>query len=541
MSKPFRVIIADDMSARAAEVLAESKAVAVDVRAGISAEELASVIGDYQAIIVRSRTKVTQELIEAARQLKLIGRAGIGVDNIDVAAASRRGIVVENAPSGNSVTTAEHALCLLASLARHIPQADASMKAGKWEKKKFQGTELMGKNLGVLGLGNIGRILAHRAQGLMMKVIAYDPFIGQEAAERLGVELVTLDELFSRADVISCHTPLTSETKGLIGDEAFAKMKPGVFIVNASRGGVIDERALLRALDGGKVAGAALDVFEQEPPPEGYELVSHPKVVCTPHLGASTEEAQEKVAVEIAEQVVAYAERGEIRNALNVQSVSGEVKTKLSPWFELATHLGSLVGQLSAGDFQGDGFIDELSVQVTGEAAEKGATACTSAALVGLLENFMDGPINEINAPFAAKERGLKVDEVKSQSSERDLASAIALTARSGNTKRYVKGTLYHIGGRIEPRIVQIDDFLVEAPPSGHILAVLNQDRPGVIGAVGQLLGQRGINVNSLHVGLDERSGVALALWNLDAQLGPDMIKAVRDLGQVEKAQLIDL
>jgi D-3-phosphoglycerate dehydrogenase / 2-oxoglutarate reductase len=541
VSQPFRVIIADDMSPRAAEVLAASKDVAVDVRAGISAEELASVIGDYHAIVVRSRTKVTAALIEAAAKLRLIGRAGIGVDNIDVAAASRRGVVVENAPSGNSVTTAEHALCLLAALARHIPQADASMKAGKWEKKKFQGTELMGKTLGVLGLGNIGRILAHRAQGLMMNVIAYDPFIGQEAAEQLGVELVSLDELYSRADALSCHTPLTSETRGLLGDEAFAKMKPGVLIVNASRGGVVDEAALLRALDGGKVGGAALDVFEEEPPRSDSGLVKHPNVVCTPHLGASTEEAQEKVAVEIAEQVVAFAERGEIRNALNVQSVSGEVKTRLSPWLELATHLGSLVGQLSRGDFQADGFIDEIAVQVTGEAAEKGATACTSAALVGLLGIFMDGPINEINASFAAKERGLKVDEVKSQSGERDLTSAIALTARSGNTTRYVKGTLYHIGDRIEPRVVQIDNFLVEATPSGHILAVLNQDRPGVIGAVGSLLGERGINVNSLHVGLDEGSGVALALWNLDAQLGPDLIQAVRDLAQVEKAQLIDL
>ena len=540
MTKPFRVLIADDMSAKSAEILAESRSVAVDVRGGISAEELKSVIGEYDGLVVRSRTKVTADLLSAAKRLQVIGRAGIGVDNIDVEAASRQGVIVENAPSGNSVTTAEHALCLLASLARHIPQADASMKAGKWEKKKFQGTELMGKTLGVLGLGNIGRIFASRARGLSMNVIAYDPFIGTEAAERLGVELVSLDELYSRADMMSCHTPLTAETKGMVGDEAFAKMKPGVFLVNASRGGVVDERALLRALDGGKVAGAALDVFEQEPPPEGYELTVHPKVVCTPHLGASTEEAQEKVAAEIAEQMVAYAERGEVRNAVNVHSVSGEVKSKLSPWLELSEKLGSLVGQLARGDFRAGGFIDELSVQVTGEAAEMGATACTNAALVGLLQNFMDGPVNEVNAPFVAKERGLKVDEVRSHS-ERDLTSAIALTARCGDTTRYVKGTLYHIGDRIESRVVQIDGFLVEAPPAGHILAVLNQDRPGVIGAVGSLLGEKGININSLHVGLDETSGVALALWNMDAQLGADMVQAVRGLSQVEKAQLIDL
>jgi D-3-phosphoglycerate dehydrogenase len=317
-------------------------------------------------------------------------------------------------------------------------------------------------------------------------------------------------------------------------------MKPGVLLVNASRGGVVDEEALMSALEEGKVGGAALDVFSQEPPEENYALLQHPKVIATPHVGASTEEAQEKVAVEVAEQVVAYAERGEVRNAINVQAVSSEVQSKLSPWLDLCTQLGALVGQLARADSTDGGFIDELAVQVIGEAAEGGATACTSASLVGLLDIFMDGPVNEVNAPYVAKERGLKVSEVKSHS-DRDLASAIAVTAKAGDKTHYVKGTLYHIGDRVEPRVVQIDGFLVEAPPSGRILAVLNQDRPGVIGAVGSLLGEKGINVNSLHVGLDKKTGVAMALWNVDAEVNADMLGAVRKLPQVEKAQVLEL
>src|SRR5690606_9405280 len=323
------------MSNQAAEILGASSAVEVDVRFGLAAGDLKAVIGDYDGLLVRSRTKVTAEVIEAARRLKIIGRAGIGVDNIDVAAASRRGIIVENAPSGNAVTTAEHALCLLMSLARHIPQATASMKSGKWEKSKFSGTEIMGKTLGVIGLGNIGRIVADRARGLKMKVVGYDPFIGRDAAARLGVELLELDELLSRSDFITIHTPMTAETRGLIGAEALAKMKKGALLVNAARGGIVDESALLASLESGHLGGAALDVFVEEPAPAGSPLVAHPRLICTPHLGASTEEAQEKVAIEVAEQIVAFAERGEVKNAVNAATLPPEVLEQLNPWLEL--------------------------------------------------------------------------------------------------------------------------------------------------------------------------------------------------------------
>jgi D-3-phosphoglycerate dehydrogenase len=535
---PFRVLIADKMSPKAAEVLSASSSVEVVNRAGITPEELAAEIGEYHGLLVRSRTKVTSDIIGVATNLKIIGRAGIGVDNIDLKAASRRGIVVENAPSGNSVTTAEHALALLMSVARNTPQATASMKSGKWEKSKLGGVELFGKTLGLVGLGNIGRIVADRAAGLKMKVVAYDPFIGADAAERIGVELVSLDDLFGRADFISCHTPLTAETKGIIGADAFAKMKPSVRIVNASRGGVVDEDALLTALDAGQVAGAALDVYVKEPVPADHPLVAHPKIICTPHLGASTGEAQEKVAAEVAGQLVDYAERGEVRNAVNIASVSGEVLAKLEPWLALCTKVGSLVAQLARTD--DCGFIDELTVEVSGEPADLSTAACTRSTLVGLLGIFMDHPINDVNATIIASDRELDVNEVK-KSRDRDLASAVAVTARCGDIKRYVKGSLYHVGNRVEPRIVQIDDFLVEMEPKGRILAVYNEDRPGVIGAMGTLLGENEINVNSLHVGCDPERKVAIALWNTDQEIPEDVLETARALAMVQSAQVIEL
>jgi D-3-phosphoglycerate dehydrogenase len=538
VSKPFRVLIADDMSAKAKEVLETSSKIQVDVKTKLPPEELSSIIGDYQCLVVRSATKVTASIIEAGGKLQLIGRAGIGVDNIDVTAASRRGILVENAPSGNSVTTAEHAISLLMSLARQIPQATASMKARKWEKNAFKGRELMGKTLGVIGLGNIGRIAASRGRGLEMRVVAYDPFIGADAAARLGVELLPLDELYAQADFITIHTPLTSETEGLVGADAFKKMKKGVMIVNAARGGIVDEAALLAALEEGKVGGAALDVFEKEPPPTDHPLVGHPTVICTPHLGASTKEASEKVAVELAEQIVEFAEKGTIRNAINLPAVSGDAAERLAPWLELAEHLGALVGQLARRE--GEGFVDELSVEIIGEPADLGSTPCTSAALVGMLRTFMDVPVNRVNAPVIAADRGLELSEIK-RSKDRDLTSAVAVTATGPETSVYVKGTLYHVGDRLEPRVVQIDQFLVEVTPKGTLLAVLNEDKPGVIGKVGTLLGERGINVGSMTVGLDRDKKVAMALWNVDGEVPDEVVDGVRALPEVERVRLIEL
>lgn len=529
----FKVLIADSMSPRAAEVLAASPAVHVDDRSGISSEDLVAAIGDYDGLIVRSRTKVTAQVLAAAGKLRIVGRAGIGVDNIDVTEASRRGVIVENTPSGNAVTTAEHALCLLLSLARHIPQATASMKAGKWEKNKFSGSELLGKTLGVVGLGNIGRIVADRARGLRMNVLGYDPFLGKEAADRLGVELAELDEVFRRADYITVHAPLTSATRGLIGADAFAQMKRGVLIVNAARGGIVDEDALVAALETGVVAGAALDVFVDEPPPAGHPLIAHPHVICTPHLGASTDEAQEKVAVEIAEQFVAFAERQEVRNAVNVAPIAPDKLGKLGPWLELCRKMGSLLGQIGSS-------YDGLTVEVSGDVGELGATPCANAALVGLLSTFMDFPVNEVNASILARDRGLQVSEVKSPR-DVDLASCVGITARRGDERYFVKGTLYHVGDRVEPRIVQIDDFLVETVPRGRILIVKNQDRPGVIGAVGTLLGKHHINVNSLHVGLQNSSGVAIALWNVDAALPPEVVAEVDQHPLIQSATVVEL
>jgi D-3-phosphoglycerate dehydrogenase len=522
------------MSPRAAEVLSASPGISVDVRDDISAEDLVADIADYDGLIVRSRTKVTADVIAAGTKLRIIGRAGIGVDNIDVGEASRRGILVENTPSGNSVTTAEHALCLLLSLARNIPQAATSMRAGKWEKKKFKGHELLGKTLGIVGLGNIGRIVADRARGLRLNVIGHDPYMTKEAAKRAGVELVEFDELCSRSDFITVHAPKTTATTGMIGAEAMTKMKKGVFIVNAARGGIVDEDALLEALSSGRVAGAALDVFTQEPPPADMPLLAHPNVICTPHLGASTGEAQEKVAVEIAEQFAVYAERGEVRNAVNMAPVPSDVLEKLGPWLELCGHLGSLLGQLAGGA------IDELSVEVVGDVADLGATPCANAALVGLLRTFMDFPVNEVNASIIAAERGLKISEIK-RHKDLDYASSVTLCAQTDAGERVVKGTLYHIGGNIAPRIVQIDDFLVETKPKGRILVVKNQDQPGVIGAVGTLLGERGINVDSLHVGLHRPSGVAIALWNVDAEVAEDVVAAVNELPQVIQSLVVEL
>jgi len=533
--QPFRVLISDEMSPRAAEILGASAKIEVDVRYGLTAGDLESVIGEYDGLLVRSRSKVPAKIIDKASRLQIIGRAGIGVDNIDVKAASRRGILVENAPSGNSVTTAEHALCLLLSLARHIPQATASMKVGKWEKTKFEGSEIMGKTLGIIGLGNIGRIVCDRAQGLKMKVVAYDPFLSAEAAARLGAELLTVEELLARADFITLHTPLTDQTRNLLDKANLARCKPGVLIVNAARGGIIDDAALLEALDSGQVGGAAIDVFPKEPVPEGDPLVAHPKVICTPHLGASTSEAQEKVAIEVAEQMVAYFERGEVINAVNMVKVPAEARERLAPWLDLAQALGALVGQFAAGD----GGLSHLVVEVIGEPGDVSAAA-TSKALVGMLDRVMDVPVNEINARVIAADRGIEVSEVK-RSHDRDLTSAIAVTARSAGGSCTARGTLFHVGGRVEARVVQIDDFLVETAPRGTLLAVVNQDKPGAIGVVGTLLGQRGVNVAGLHVGQHASGGTALALWNLGAEIGDDLLAAIRELPLVESARLIKL
>ena len=537
MSTQFRVLISDEMSSRAQEILSASDVVQCDVRAGISAEELEACIGDYDGLLVRSRTKVTAAVLEKASRLKVIGRAGIGVDNIDVDAASRLGVLVENAPTGNVVTTAEHAICLLLALVRHIPKASASMKQNLWEKKKLEGTELFEKTFGVIGLGNIGRIVADRAQGLRMKVIAYSPSLTDEQAKELDIENVELAELLARADFISIHTPLNDATRGLIGEPEFAAMKTGVFLVNAARGGIVDEAAAVRALESGKLAGAAFDVFVEEPAVRDHELVMHPNVICTPHLGASTAEAQINVAVIVAEQMVDYAETGEVRNALNAKPLSGEKREALSGWTDLSGRLGSLLGQLleHAGHHA-----ETMGVEVIGDAAMEGTKECTDQALVGLLSQSQTTPVNEVNARLVANEVGVAVTETEVESG-RDLKSGVRVTARCGDTVYSAMGTLYHVADGIEPRIVEINDFLVELSPRGTVLVVRNQDRPGVIGAVGSLLGEKGINVNNLHVAHDRKRGVALALWSIASELDAEGLEAIGKLALIGQASLVRL
>ena len=438
-----------------------------------------------------------------------------------------------NTPSGNNVTTAEHAIALLVALARHVPQATASMRAGKWEKKKFQGTELCDKILGVVGLGNIGRIVADRARGLHMKVVAYDPFISQEAAQKLGAELVTLDELFGRADIITVHTPLTAETKGLIGPASLKKCKDGVLIINAARGGIVDEAALGEALASGKVAGAALDVFVEEPPKADHPLLKLDNVILTPHLGASTEEAQEKVAIEVAEQMVAYFARGEVRNAVNAPALPSEMKQRLAPHVDLADRLGKLAGQLVGGN------IDSIEIEVAGEIADS-SRPVVAAALAGLLRTHMDIPINEINAAFVAQERGIRITETRRARGE-NWANSVTVRAAGKGWARSVKGTVFAIGESPEPRLVVIDDFLLEAALEGRVLILRNEDKPGVIGAVGTLLGARGINVSRMQVGLAPARKEALQLWNIDGELTEAMLGEIRRLPNVRAAQQVTL
>jgi D-3-phosphoglycerate dehydrogenase len=532
----FKVLIADDLSPRGVEILRACRRVSVDVKVGLKPAELLGIIAGYHGLVVRSATKVTADVLEAGRGLKIVGRAGIGVDNIDVKAASRRGVIVENTPSGNATTAAEHALCLLASMVRFVPQATASMKAGRWDKKKFQGVEITDKTLGVIGLGNIGRIVAERARGLAMNVVAYDPFIGKDAAERLGAELVTLDELYARADFITLHTPLTPETRHLVGADAIARMKRGVYLVNAARGGLVDEEALLAALDSGKIAGAALDVFVKEPPDPGSKLVAHERVICTPHLGASTDEAQEKVAVEVAEQIVAFVERGEVKNAVNLAAVRAELLPRVTPWMELAGKLGSLLAQILP---RGAG-IEEVEIEITGEVAELAGTPLARAALAGLLRSFCDVPVNEVNAGLVADERGLRVASVSRTRGE-TFAASIAMRARGPAGTRTVMGTLFQVGDQAEPRIVQIDDYVLDATPEGRLLLLRNTDRPGVIGRVGTLLGDRGINVARLHVGRARARGEALMLWQVDAELDDAFLDDVRRVANVESAERVVL
>ena len=487
-----KVLISDKLSPQAVEIF-KNNGVEVDVKTGLKPEELLAIIGEYDGLAIRSATKVTKEVLAAGKKLKVIGRAGIGVDNVDKEAATAAGVIVMNTPFGNSVTTAEHSISLLMSLAREIPAASASTHAGKWEKNRFMGVEVMNKTLGLIGCGNIGGIVADRAQGLKMKVVAYDPFLTPEKAKDMNVEKVTLDELLKRADFISLHTPLNNETRNILNKESLAKCKKGIRIVNCARGGLINETDLKEALDSGHVAGVALDVFEEEPANSNI-LFGNDKVVCTPHLGASTSEAQENVALQVAEQMSDYLVNGTITNAINMPSVSAEDAAKLKPYLILAEQLGKLAGQLTAE-------LKAIKIEYRGNAAKLNTKALTSVVLKGALEQIAEG-VNMVNAPAIAKERKIEVQEVKNEDAA-DYTNLVRVTVGDAS----VAGSIL---GKGKPRIVEINEFPLEAAIGKTLLYVKNEDKPGLIGNVGTILGNNKINIANFHLGRSETGAVAL-------------------------------
>lgn len=525
-----RVLISDKLADEGLAVLDAAAGIEPDHLPGIEPDELLRVIPEYDGLIIRSGTKVTAELIAAASSLRVIGRAGIGVDNVDSAAATARGVIVMNTPEGNTITTAEHAIAMMMSLARRIPEATASMKAGRWEKSKLNGKELFGQVLGVIGLGHIGAIVADRARGLHMKVIAVDPIVSEDRAQRLGVDLVSFEELIETADVITVHVPITKDTRGFIGRAEFARMRDGVLIVNAARGGIVDEAALLEAIESGKVAGAALDVFEQEPPPADHPLIARPEVVATPHLGAATDQAQLNVAVAVAEQVRDYLQDGVVRNAVNIPSVSADELEDLRPFVALGGKLGLFQGQICRG-------IQEVDVEYAGQVSELNVQPITLAVLKSLLEPWVGEGVNFVNAPVVAQQHGIRVIESKAAMPE-DFVSRLTVRVRGKHGECLVSGTLF---GRTQPRIVRVNDFLLEAIPEGASLLIHNSDRPGVVGNVGTILGEAGINISRMQLGLHPDGGRALQLLNVNPEPGKQVLEAVGRIPGVESVQLLDL
>jgi D-3-phosphoglycerate dehydrogenase len=506
----------------------------VEKRPGLKADELLEAVKDCEGLIVRSETKVTPEVLDVEINLRVIGRAGVGVDNIDVPAATIRGIVVMNAPDGNTITTAEHTIALLISLARSIPQASSSLKAGRWDRKKFVGVELQGKTLGIVGLGRIGRVVASRARAMGMHIVAYDPFIASEHARDLEVELASLDEVYASADFLTIHTPLTAETRSLIDREALAKMKQGAHIINCARGGLVDEQALYDAITAGSIAGAALEVFVEEPPPSGHKLLQLDQVIATPHLGASTKEAQEGVAFTVAEQMRDYLLTGALRGAVNVPAVGIKEFNLAQPYVALAESLGRFQAQLV------DKAVSEVRIEYAGEIVDIDAAPVTRAFLAGLLRD-VSARVNVVNSFLIAEERGIRVKTSYIRSGA-EMAPAIRTEVNAGDATHSLAGTLFGYGGQQrEGRITEIDGFYLEATPQGHMLVTRNYDVPGVIGGIGTTLGQRGVNISRFHLGRHEPGGKAMAVIEVDAPLSKETLQALRSLEQVISAQPIEL
>ncbi len=521
-----KVLISDALSPRAAEILA-GRGIEVDMLPGLGAAELRERIADYDGLAVRSATKVTAELLARAPRLKVVGRAGIGVDNIDVAAATQRGVVVMNTPYGNSITAAEHAIALLFALCRQIPAADRSTQTGKWEKSRFMGVELTGKTLGLIGCGNVGSSVAERALGLRMKVVAYDPFLSPERALDLGVDKVSLDELFARADFVTLHTPLTDATRNLIDAAAIARMKRGVRLINCARGGLVVEADLAAALDSGQVAGAAIDVFVEEPATKN-PLFGRDNVVATPHLGAATTEAQENVALQIAEQMADFLSTGAVSNAVNAPSLTAEEARRVGPYMKLAEQLGSFAGQLT------ETGITAVAVEYEGAIAELNVKPLTAIVLTGLLSPQL-AAVNMVNAPIICRDRDIRVSETR-RLEPVDHQTLIRVVVTTERRRREVAGTL--LGGD-KPRLVSVEDIALEAELGGNMLFVRNLDKPGFIGALGNALGAAGVNIATFHLGRIAPGQGAIALVEVDQALTPAILDTVRALPNVVQVKAL--
>ncbi len=515
-----KVLISDELSARAAKIFME-RGVDVDVKPGLSPNELLKIIGDYDGLAIRSATKVTEEVLDAAANLKVVGRAGIGIDNVDIGAATKRGVIVMNTPHGNSVTTAEHAITMILALARQIPEANASTKAGKWEKSRFMGTEITGKTLGLIGCGNIGSIVAERAQGLKMRVVGYDPYLSPENAKRLGIEKLELNDLLERADFITLHTPLTDATRNIVDANALNKTKKGVRIINCARGGLVDELAMAAALKSGHVAGAAFDVFEVEPAKDNV-LFSFENVIATPHLGASTTEAQEKVALQIADQMADYLIKGAITNALNMASVSAKEAPILKPYMTLGGLLGGFLGQVQAAGITG------IVIELDGKAADLNPDPIVAATLAGWLGPFMES-VNMVNAAAVASSNDIAVSTIR-HDRQCDYETLLRVTISHMGGERTIAGTL--VGGN-KPRIVEVQHIAVESDFPPYLLYLRNYDKPGFIGDLGSLCSKHGINIATFHLGRREAGGEAIALVEIDGGLPASVLPKIRGLEQV--------
>ena len=527
---PVKILISDPLAEEGLKILQDEKSFKVDVKPKLPPEELKKLIKNYEAIIIRSSTRLTPDIIEAGEKLRVIGRAGVGLDNVDLESATKKGITIVNAPGGNTVSTAEHTMSMILALSRNIPQADKSIKSGEWNRKKFMGVELYGKTLGIVGLGRIGTDVAKRAASFKMRIIAYDPFLSVDKAKKLAIELVELDELFKNADYITLHTPVTDDTRHMISEREFKLMKYGVRVVNCARGGIIDEGALAEAIESGKVGGAALDVFEKEPPTNS-PLLKLDNVIATPHLGASTEEAQINVAIDIAETVRDVLLDKGIRNAVNIPSVAPEVLKTIQPYLKLAEKIGSMHAQLSKGR------IKEVRVRYVGDLISHELAPVTIALVKGILTPILQETVNYVNASIIAKERGINIIESKSSQIE-DFANLIWVEVKTDIGKSQIMGTLFT---KSDPRIVKIDQFYIEAIPSGYMLIIHNNDLPGVVGDIGTILGKGKINIAGMSFGRERPGGAAISVMNIDSEVPTQILDEISKFKNINDVKLIKL